>query len=138
MKINVDKIGMFSSLTCAIHCTIMPLIVTMLPIIGLSLLATEEFEWMLLIGSAMLGIISLCFGFKKHKSLKALSFLSTGLALIVIGRLTHHHYHSLKFLHLDLYVLFLITGGVLVSFSHWLNNKLCSSCDPCKTSGCDH
>jgi hypothetical protein len=138
MKINVDRIGMISSLTCAIHCTIMPLVVTMLPIIGLSLLATEEFEWMLLIGSAILGIVSLCFGFKKHKSFKALSFLSTGLVLIVIGRLTHHHYHSLKFFHLDLYVLFLIAGGILVSFSHWLNNKLCSSCTPCKISGCDH
>jgi hypothetical protein len=138
MKLNVDKIGMVSSLSCAIHCTIMPLLVTMMPIIGLSLLATEEFEWMLLVGSAVMGILSLCFGFKKHKSFKALSFLSTGLVLIVIGRLTHHHYHTLKIFHLDLYVLFLLSGGLLVSFSHWLNNKLCSSCEPCKASGCKH
>jgi hypothetical protein len=138
MKINVDKIGMISSLSCAIHCTIMPLVVTMMPIIGLSLLATEEFEWMLLIGSSVMGILSLCFGFKKHKSLKAFSFLSTGLALIVIGRLTHHHYHTFKIFHLDIYILFLLAGGLLVSFSHWLNNKLCSSCEPCKVSGCKH
>ena len=138
MKINVDKIGMISSFSCAVHCTVMPLVVTMMPIIGLSLLATEEFEWMLLIFSAILGILSLCFGFKKHKSLKAFSLLSTGLVLIVIGRLTHHHYHTIKLFHFDLYIVFLLTGGLLVSLSHWLNNRLCSSCIPCKTSGCEH
>jgi hypothetical protein len=41
----LDKAGMIASITCAIHCMIMPLVITLLPIFGLSLFATEEFEW---------------------------------------------------------------------------------------------
>lgn len=134
----LDKAGMIASITCAVHCMIMPLIITLLPIFGLSLFATEQFEWFLLIISAVLGITSLCFGFRKHKSYQALSFLGIGLTLLVIGRLIHQHIEHLKVFQLDLYLLFLVLGAVLVALSHWFNNKLCNSCTPCHDSGCSH
>jgi hypothetical protein len=134
----LDKAGMIASITCAIHCMIMPLIVTLLPIFGLSLFATEEFEWMLLMVSAMLGVTSLCFGFKKHKSFRAFSFLGIGLTFLVIGRLAHEHVSHFRVFTFDIYLLFLVAGAILVAFSHWLNNKLCKSCLPCHSSGCEH
>ena len=134
----LDKAGMIASITCAIHCMIMPLIITLLPIFGLSLFATEEFEWILLMISAMLGVTSLCFGFRKHKSFKAFSFLGIGLTFLVIGRLAHEHISNFKVLQFDIYLLFLVIGAILVAISHWLNNKLCNSCPPCHSSGCEH
>jgi hypothetical protein len=134
----LDKAGMIASITCAIHCMIMPLVVTLLPIFGLSLFATEEFEWMLLMVSAMLGVTSLCFGFKKHKSFRAFSFLGIGLTFLVIGRLAHEHVSHFRVFTFDIYLLFLVAGAILVAFSHWLNNKLCKSCLPCHSSGCEH
>jgi hypothetical protein len=134
----LDKAGMIASITCAIHCMIMPLIVTLLPIFGLSLFATEEFEWMLLMVSAMLGLTSLCFGFKKHKSFRAFSFLGIGLTFLVIGRLAHEHVSHFRVFTFDIYLLFLVAGAILVALSHWLNNKLCKSCLPCHSSGCEH
>jgi hypothetical protein len=134
----LDKAGMIASITCAIHCMIMPLIVTLLPIFGLSLFATEEFEWMLLMVSAMLGVTSLCFGFKKHKSFRAFSFLGIGLTFLVIGRLAHEHVSHFRVFTFDIYLLFLVAGATLVALSHWLNNKLCKSCLPCHSSGCEH
>jgi hypothetical protein len=134
----LDKAGMIASITCAIHCMIMPLIVTLLPIFGLSLFATEEFEWMLLMVSAMLGVTSLCFGFKKHKSFRAFSFLGIGLTFLVIGRLAHEHVSHFRVFAFDIYLLFLVAGAILVTLSHWLNNKLCKSCLPCHSSGCEH
>ena len=134
----LDKAGMIASITCAIHCMIMPLIVTLLPIFGLSLFATEEFEWMLLMVSAMLGVTSLCFGFRKHKSFKAFSFLGIGLTFLVIGRLAHEHVSHFRVFTFDIYLLFLVAGATLVALSHWLNNKLCKSCLPCHSSGCEH
>jgi hypothetical protein len=134
----LDKAGMIASITCAIHCMIMPLIVTLLPIFGLSLFATEEFEWMLLMVSAMLGVTSLCFGFKKHKSFRAFSFLGIGLTFLVIGRLAHEHVSHFRVFTFDIYLLFLVAGAILVALSHWLNNKLCKSCLPCHSSGCEH
>lgn len=134
----LDKAGMVASITCAVHCMIMPLVITLLPIFGLSLFATEQFEWILLIVSAILGITSLCFGFRKHKSYQAFSFLGIGLTLLVIGRLIHQHIEHLKVFQFDLYLLFLVLGALLVALSHWLNNKLCNSCPPCHDSGCSH
>jgi hypothetical protein len=134
----LDKAGMIASITCAIHCMIMPLVVTLLPIFGLSLFATEEFEWMLLMVSAMLGVTSLCFGFKKHKSFRAFSFLGIGLTFLVIGRLAHEHVSHFRVFTFDIYLLFLVAGAILVALSHWLNNKLCKSCLPCHSSGCEH
>ena len=134
----LDKAGMIASVTCAIHCMIMPLIITLLPIFGLSLFATEEFEWILLIISAILGVTSLCFGFKKHKSYRAFSFLGIGLSLIVIGRLMHEHVERVNGFHFDLYLIFLVIGAILVATSHWLNNRLCNACSPCHKSGCSH
>jgi hypothetical protein len=134
----LDKAGMIASITCAIHCMIMPLVVTLLPIFGLSLFATEEFEWMLLMVSAMLGVTSLCFGFKKHKSFRAFSFFGIGLTFLVIGRLAHEHVSHFRVFTFDIYLLFLVAGAILVALSHWLNNKLCKSCLPCHSSGCEH
>jgi len=134
----LDKAGMIASITCAIHCMIMPLVVTLLPIFGLSLFATEEFEWMLLMVSAMLGVTSLCFGFRKHKSFRAFSFLGIGLTFLVIGRLAHEHVSHFRVFTFDIYLLFLVAGATLVALSHWLNNKLCKSCLPCHSSGCEH
>ena len=134
----LDKAGMVASITCALHCMIMPLVITLLPIFGLSLFATEEFEWILLMISAMLGITSLCFGFRKHKSFKAFSFLGIGLTFLVIGRLAHEHVSHFRVFTFDIYLLFLVAGAILVALSHWLNNKLCKSCLPCHSSGCEH
>ena len=134
----LDKAGMIASITCAIHCMIMPLVITLLPIFGLSLFATEEFEWILLMISAMLGITSLCFGFRKHKSFKAFSFLGIGLTFLVIGRLAHEHVSHFRVFTFDIYLLFLVAGAILVALSHWLNNKLCNACPPCHSSGCEH
>jgi hypothetical protein len=134
----LDKAGMVASITCAVHCMIMPLVITLLPIFGLSLFATEEFEWILLMISAMLGITSLCFGFRKHKSFKAFSFLGIGLTFLVIGRLAHEHVSHFRVFIFDIYLLFLVAGAILVALSHWLNNKLCKSCLPCHSSGCEH
>jgi hypothetical protein len=133
----IDKIGMFSSVSCAIHCLIMPLVITLVPVFGLSLFVSETFEWALLAFSAILGVSSLCFGYRKHKSLKAFAYLSSGVMLIVIGRLHHSHSTAHGF-ELDLFTLVLVFGSFLVAASHYLNNKLCGSCKPCKKEGCNH
>ena len=40
----VDTIGAFLSFSCAIHCVAMPLLVTILPLLGLGFLASERAE----------------------------------------------------------------------------------------------
>jgi hypothetical protein len=134
---RAEKIGFWASIACAIHCTIVPIATIGFPIIGLSLISTEIFEWILLSVSLVMGLTSLCFGFRKHRSLKALSLLATGFTLIVIARLLHDHNSKVGF-HFDYINVMLIIGGILISMSYYINNKLCGSCKTCTENGCEH
>jgi uncharacterized membrane protein HdeD (DUF308 family) len=125
---KLDKIGIYASLLCAIHCAIMPLIVVILPILTISLFVTETVEWLLLISAFIVGISSLCLGFKKHKSKKVFPLLSAGFILILIGKIYHNHNFLYQFNYLNL---IMILGGILITFSHYINNKLCNSCKKC-------
>ena len=128
---RLDKIGFSASIMCAVHCTLMPFVLLLVPIFGLSLVINEILEWGFLILSFLLGISSLCFGYKKHKSYKIFPILATGFCFLVIGRIMHQHYEVNHHFHFDVYNLVLILGGVLVALSHYLNNKLCHNCNKC-------
>lgn len=128
---KLDRIGYISSILCALHCTVMPIILIAFPILSLSLFVSETFEWVFLSLSLLLGLTSLCFGYKKHKSFKAFSILATGLVLIVIGRIMHQHTVHQKDIHIDLYNIILFAGGILVALSHKINSMLCNTCTKC-------
>lgn len=130
---KLDRIGYISSILCALHCTVMPIILIAFPILSLSLFVSETFEWIFLSLSLLLGLTSLCFGYKKHKSFKAFPLLATGLILIVIGRIMHQHTVHQKEIHIDLYNIILFAGGILVALSHKINSMLCNTCTKCNT-----
>jgi hypothetical protein len=130
---KLDKIGVIASTICAIHCTVMPFMLIVFPILSLSLFVSETFEWVFLSASLLLGVTSLCFGYKKHKSLRAFPWLASGLALIVIGRIMHQHTIHQKEMHIDLYNIILFSGGILVALSHKINSLLCNTCTKCNT-----
>jgi hypothetical protein len=134
---RAEKIGFWASVACAIHCTIVPIATISFPIIGISLISTEIFEWILLSASMVIGLTSLCFGFRKHKSLRAFSFLTIGFTLIVVARLLHDHNSKIGF-HFDYINAMLIIGGILISMSYYINNKLCVKCKTCTDNGCEH
>ena len=124
-----DKVGSAASIACAIHCLAMPFVITVMPLVGLSFFASEQAEWMLFAASALIATFNLCWGYRKHKSRKALTMAVIGLTLLTIGRLLDHHsQHHGGF---DWYVLFLVAGGFWVAASHWINRKLCSACHKC-------
>jgi len=126
---KLDKAGATASFLCAIHCALMPLVITQFPIIGLSFFASETMEWLLFASSAGIGVTSLCFGYTKHKSKLALAVLSVGLTFLAIGRILHEH---IKVHHtFDVYVLMLVIGGFMVACSHFINHRLCHSCTVC-------
>lgn len=123
--INLDKLGMTASLTCAAHCMAMPLVITALPYVGFSFIASEGFEIAFFIISAILAISSICWGIKQHKNKNILFLLSIGLALLTLGRYAHENDWGLKG------VIILVAGGLTIAATHWINNKLCDSCKVC-------
>jgi hypothetical protein len=104
----------------------MPLVITLLPLVGLSFLADERIEWALVGCSAVLGVSSLCLGRREHGSRRALAVLSVGLALLVLGRMMEQ-------LHLGIWgVIIVVLGGVTVAGAHLLNRLLCQACRACR------
>ena len=125
---DLDKAGAAASLTCAVHCAIMPLVITLLPLLGLTFLADERLEWGLLALSASLGVSSLCFGFREHGSRRALVILAVGLSLLALGRISEEREWG------RWAVPVVVLGGCTVAASHLLNRRLCRTCLQCRTA----
>lgn len=127
---RLDKTGAFASLLCAIHCALMPLLITLLPLLGLGFLASEPVEWALVSTSAVLGVSSLRLGYREHGKRRALATLAVGLTLLVLGRVTEARGWGAWG------VPVLVLGGCTVAFSHVFNGRLCRSCRSCSSDGC--
>jgi hypothetical protein len=141
----LDRAGTTASFLCAIHCALMPVAVTILPVFGLGFIAHEAVEWMLIGLSASLGIISLMMGYRAHRSYHALLVLGMGVGLLCLGRLSHppvctaNHDHATHITHSHepahgrgLSVTLLVLGGLTVAGAHMINRHLCHSCLSCK------
>lgn len=129
----LDGAGAAASLLCAIHCALMPIVLTLLPLAGLAFLADERVDWALIGISAVLGVSSLCLGYRRHRSRRALAFLSAGLALLVLGHFLKEHGQP------GLVSAFvLVAGGLTIATAHWINRRLCNSCVRChEHDACD-
>jgi hypothetical protein len=122
---RLDGAGATASMICAVHCALMPLVITLLPLVGLGFLSSEPVEWSLLGLSALLGISSLCLGYRKHRSRKALCVLAVGLGLIATG-------HIIEMREIQGPSVFLVVcGGVTIAGAHLVNRYLCRTCNKC-------
>ena len=119
----IDQIGVGLSLTCALHCLAAPLLLTALPAFGLSFLADDMTEMVLLSSALVLAVSSLCWGFRRHKSGRVLVLLAVALALIASGRLFAEDRSE---------SLLVVAGAVILAASHALNWHLCRSCLDCQ------
>lgn len=124
---KLDKAGAAASFLCAIHCAIMPFVITALPLLGLGFLASEPVEWGLLAASGVLGTLSLCVGFREHRRRRVFGLLGIALALLVAGRMMHHH---------DFSWVIMVLGGLTMMGAHLVNRLLCRSCRVCSDHHC--
>lgn len=127
IKITPDKVGASLSFACAIHCAITPLLLTFLPLWGLSFLASHELEFALIGLSLVLAIYVLWKDYKKvHHKLLPILLAVLGFTLIFSG----HIFHSIE-------ILFAVSGGILVTTAYFFNwriterTKACCDTDNC-------
>ena len=117
----VDKVGTCISLTCAVHCMALPLIITILPFMGLGFLAGGTFEFGMIFFSLTLATMSLCWGTRIHGNRQILLFILAALIFFLTGHSIESHWHWI----------FMAVGGTSLAFGHILNNRLCRSCPDC-------
>ena len=119
----VDTTGACLSVACAIHCLAMPLLVAVLPLIGLGFLATERAEVFLISGAIVLAIGSLAWGVRHHRRWRALLILIVALAFVATARTAVEGAFE---------VVFYSIGGILIASAHLVNRHLCKTCPTCE------
>ena len=122
----VDSVGAGLSFACAIHCMAMPLLIAVLPLIGLGFFLSESAELVMVIGAVALAAGSLTWGYRHHRQWQILLVLGVALALIFIARFWSAAGHE---------AIFMALGGISLTAGHLVNRQLCRACKHCESDG---
>lgn len=117
---KLDNVGMTASLLCAIHCAIVPLLITVLPLAGLGFLANPLIEWSMIIFALVVGsyAIGLSYVHTHHKALPVL-LLIAGFVIIIIGHVFVRGWHE---------ALVVPVGGLTIATAHFFNFRYTRGC----------
>lgn len=125
----LDRIGIAATSLCALHCILLPILLPLLPLIGLSFLADHTWEHVFLLLTAALGTIALYSGFKRyHKRLYPFYLLYLGVVFYWIK----HEFSS------EFEPIFIVGGASLMIAAHFVNIKLCNNCKQCEDKACSN
>jgi uncharacterized membrane protein len=127
LKINWDALGIAASLACAIHCALLPLFLTSLPIFGIELIDNLKFEVFMVIVAFAVGSYSLYHGWKKHHhSFWPIIIFSAGFIFLSI----RVAYHS------ELWLLVPAVVGIVTA--HLINYRSCRVHNHAHAEDCNH
>ena len=115
----LDRLGATGSFLCALHCALLPLLLGVLPGIGLASLLSRGFEEWFVLFATVLGSVSLGWGFRRHRLRHAFALLLPGLAALWAG-VWYIPLHEATLPHAAIMTL----GGALVAFAHVVNLRL--------------
>lgn len=115
IKLNWDALGIGTSILCAIHCALLPVLMTTLPVFGINIIHNIFFEWSMIVLAFAVGSYSLFHGYiKHHRSPVPVLLFSTGFIFLV-----------LKQFFVPYEIPFLIIAVILIISAHFYNYRLC-------------
>ena len=127
-NINWDAVGITTTIACAIHCAVMPLLLTSLPLFGINIINNALFELAMIVLAFGIGAYSLYHGvLKHHHKWLPLIIFATGIALLILKQVFHH---------LD--YIFLLPAVLLIVSAHMLNYRYCRQARHCHATDCNH
>ncbi len=130
MKINVnwDALGITTSLACAVHCALLPLFLTSLPLFGFNVIHNYFFEAGMILLAFGIGSYSLYHGYRRHHHNRLPLILFTmGIIFLVLKQFY------------ILYETWLLVPAVLcIIVAHILNFRHCRVHNHAHAEDCDH
>ncbi len=127
-RINWDALGITASLACAIHCALLPLFLSSLPLFGINIIHNTAFEAGMIVLALCIGSYSLYHGYKKHHhSLLPLVIFSSGFIFLVVKQF---------FVHYETWLL--IPAVTLIVSAHLLNYRNCRVHNHAHADDCNH
>lgn len=121
---SLDKLGICLSVLCALHCAVLPITITLFPIIASSIIADEVVHKMLLWAVLPLGMLAFLFGCRKHKDFKILALGVLGMSGLLLSLLFGHHYWGETGEKLGT-----VLSGLLLALGHFKNHQLCQKAE---------
>ena len=115
----LDRLGATGSLLCAIHCALLPLVIALLPALGIAAWLGEGFERGFVLFATLLGLFTLVWGYRRHHVVRALGLLLPGLAILWFSVLYAPLHHALL-----PHAITMTLGGTLVGWAHLANLRL--------------
>jgi hypothetical protein len=117
---KLDNAGMTASLLCAVHCAVVPLLITVLPLAGLGFLANPVIEWSMIIFALFIGSYAIGLSyFRIHHKLLPVFLLIAGFLVIIAGHVFVTGWHE---------AIVVPIGGLLIAIAHFFNfrhTKIC-------------
>lgn len=127
-KINWDALGIATSVACAIHCALLPLLVSSLPLLGADIINNAWFENGMIALAFIIGCTSLWHGYKRHHhSYLPILLFSFGFLGLILKQIFHHYQ-----------IWFLLPAVILIIAAHFINYKFCRNHNHAHSTDCKH
>jgi hypothetical protein len=115
IKLNWDTLGIGTSVLCAIHCALLPILMSTLPVFGVNIIHNVIFEWGMIVLAFAVGSYSLFHGYiKHHRSLVPVLIFSIGFIFLVLKQFFTAYEIPL-----------LLVAVAFIISAHFYNYRLC-------------
>ena len=123
VKITWDFLGIAASIACAIHCALLPVIMSSLPVFGVNIIHNIYFEWGMIALAFLVGAYSLVHGYlKHHRNTFPFVLFFIGFTFLVLKQFfSQQEYLFLAF------AVCLIVSAHLLNFKYCRHSKVCNS-----------
>jgi len=126
-RLGLDKLGMALSIGCLIHCTLLPMLLPVLPALGFAFGNDEMFHAVAFCVILFVGMISFFIGMGKHGNGKPVLIGTIGM--LVLGSATFIPFiGGLKVINHSFATKVTIVGSLIIIFAHYLNHKYSCKC----------
>jgi tetrahydromethanopterin S-methyltransferase subunit C len=127
-RINWDALGVTTSVACAIHCALLPIFLSSLPLFGINIINNVMFEAGMIALAFAIGTFSLYHGFKRHHHhFLPLIVFAAGFVFLILKQF---------FLSFEIWLL--LPAASLIITAHFLNYFFCRKANHCHTTDCNH
>jgi len=117
-KTVLDKLGIVTSVACAIHCTLIPLLLTSLPFLGIHALHNKVIEYSMIGLALIFGLFSLGPGYKNRPQGRlSLLLFGIGIAFLLLNQFSSERW---------VYALVPAAAAAIIS-AHVLHLRSCNS-----------
>lgn len=127
-KINWDALGIGTSLACAIHCAVLPLVLSSLPVLGINILDNVSFEYFMIVLTFAIGAYALYHGYRKHHHNALPLYIFTAGILLLFAKQAWHSWQ----------LWLLLPAVACIVGAHFINYRLCKKARHCHTEDCNH